>query len=169
MDGSWGLSGDSHLFPDFLPPSCSCSLPLQASRAAVGRGPVAEPKTALAAGGDMPMLGLCTNQIESDEDVRCATHPRSSPPTCVSLPTPPFFLSCSALSPCRLMQPRHGEGTDTSSVCRAAIASGYRMFVSSPGYGKEAMVGKALKSCERPELYVISKLPNDCHKPDAVR
>jgi len=61
------------------------------------------------------------------------------------------------------------DAVDGEEVVRNAVTSGYRLFVSTPGSGKEAMIGKALQSCPRTELFMVSKLPNDCHKPDAIR
>jgi len=50
-----------------------------------------------------------------------------------------------------------------------AIAKGFRLFDCAPSYGNEAAVGEGLKGAARKQLYLVSKLPNDAHKPDAVK
>jgi 2,5-diketo-D-gluconate reductase A len=53
---------------------------------------------------------------------------------------------------------------ELSNIVREAIMHGYRMFDTSPVYGNEKAVGKALLECmqhglvKRQELFIVSKL-----------
>jgi alcohol dehydrogenase (NADP+) len=58
---------------------------------------------------------------------------------------------------------------------RIALDLGYRHIDAAAIYGNEAQIGAALKGAidagnvQRQELWITSKLWNDCHEPQEVR
>jgi alcohol dehydrogenase (NADP+) len=63
----------------------------------------------------------------------------------------------------------------TAATVRTALELGYRHIDAASIYGNEAQVGEALRGAfadglvRREELWITSKLWNDCHKPPDVR
>ncbi|MDR3363598.1 MAG: aldo/keto reductase [Clostridiales Family XIII bacterium] len=64
------------------------------------------------------------------------------------------------------------KGDILNRAIEITLEEGYRMFDNAPFYGNEAEVGAALRSSgvKREELFISTKLPNDCHAyDDALR
>jgi alcohol dehydrogenase (NADP+) len=63
----------------------------------------------------------------------------------------------------------------TAATVRTALELGYRHIDAAANYGNEAQVGEALRGAfadglvRREELWITSKLWNDCHEPQEVR
>jgi alcohol dehydrogenase (NADP+) len=63
----------------------------------------------------------------------------------------------------------------TTATVRIALDLGYRHIDAAAIYGNEAQIGAALKGAidagnvQRQELWITSKLWNDCHQPEEVR
>jgi alcohol dehydrogenase (NADP+) len=63
----------------------------------------------------------------------------------------------------------------TTATVRIALDLGYRHIDAAAIYGNEAQIGAALKGAidagnvQRQELWITSKLWNDCHEPEEVR
>lgn len=79
------------------------------------------------------------------------------------------------------VMPALGLGTwrlppeQTTATVRIALDLGYRHIDAAAIYGNEAQIGEALKGAidagnvQRQELWITSKLWNDCHEPEEVR
>ena len=79
------------------------------------------------------------------------------------------------------VMPALGLGTwrlppeQTTATVRIALDLGYRHIDAAAIYGNEAQIGAALKGAidagnvQRQELWITSKLWNDCHEPEEVR
>jgi alcohol dehydrogenase (NADP+) len=79
------------------------------------------------------------------------------------------------------VMPALGLGTwrlppeQTTATVRIALDLGYRHIDAAAIYGNEAQIGAALKGAidagnvQRQELWITSKLWNDCHQPEEVR
>ncbi|MFD2764346.1 aldo/keto reductase [Micromonospora eburnea] len=63
------------------------------------------------------------------------------------------------------------EPKDTARAVGAALDVGYRHVDTAEMYGNEAGVGQAIRAAglDRGEVFVTSKLSNDCHRPDDAR
>jgi len=63
----------------------------------------------------------------------------------------------------------------TTATVRIALDLGYRHIDAAAIYGNEAQIGEAIKGAidagnvQRQELWITSKLWNDCHEPEEVR
>jgi diketogulonate reductase-like aldo/keto reductase len=57
------------------------------------------------------------------------------------------------------------KGEILNRAIATALEEGYRLFDNAPFYGNEAEVGAALKAggVKREDLFISTKLPNDCH------
>lgn len=57
------------------------------------------------------------------------------------------------------------KGNNLNGAVHYAVVEGYRFFDTAPLYGNEAEVGTALRSSglSRGDLFISSKLPNNCH------
>jgi len=79
------------------------------------------------------------------------------------------------------VMPALGLGTwrlppeQTTATVRIALDLGYRHIDAAAIYGNEAQIGEAIKGAidagnvQRQELWITSKLWNDCHEPEEVR
>jgi alcohol dehydrogenase (NADP+) len=79
------------------------------------------------------------------------------------------------------VMPALGLGTwrlppeQTTATVRIALDLGYRHIDAGAIYGNEAQIGEAIKGAidagnvQRQELWITSKLWNDCHEPEEVR
>ncbi len=92
-----------------------------------------------------------------------------------SLPTPQITLADGTSLPALGLGTWRAAPGDVGAAVRAALELGYRHIDCASIYGNEAEIGAALAAAQheglvqRNELWITSKLWNDCHAPEQVR
>lgn len=68
-----------------------------------------------------------------------------------------------------------GKSEEVQETIKMAIEIGYRHIDTASAYKNEKRIGEALKDLfaagkvKREDLFIVSKLPNDCHRPEAAK